>query len=46
MSPVLGKMPPVADEWFRSPAWDKPARADFEARLARARPHNRQQCVG
>ncbi len=23
--------------------WDEAARADFEARLARARPHNRQQ---
>jgi predicted Zn-dependent protease len=33
----------VAAEWFRSPAWDAPARADFEARLARSRPHNRQQ---
>ena len=28
---------------FRSPAWDAPARADFEARLARARARNRQQ---
>jgi hypothetical protein len=33
----------VADEWFRSPEWDDAARADFETRLARARPHNRQQ---
>lgn len=33
----------MADDWFRSSAWDEAARADFEARLARARPHNRQQ---
>lgn len=33
----------MADDWFRSPAWDEPTRADFEARLARSRPHNRQQ---
>ena len=34
----------MPDDWFRSPAWDAPARADFwEARLARARPRNRQQ---
>ena len=33
----------MTDEWFRRPAWDDAARADFEARLARARPHNRQQ---
>jgi predicted Zn-dependent protease len=33
----------VADEWFRSGAWDEVARADFEARLARARRPNRQQ---
>jgi predicted Zn-dependent protease len=36
-------MPSATDDWFRSPAWDDSARADFEARLARARPHNRQQ---
>jgi len=36
-------MAAVAEEWFRSPAWDSVARADFEARLARARPGNRQQ---
>jgi len=36
-------MNPVPDEWFRSPAWDEAARADFEARLGRARPYNRQQ---
>ena len=36
-------MPFVAGEWFRSPAWDDAACAGFEARLARARPHNRQQ---
>lgn len=33
----------MAEEWFRSPAWDDAARADFETRLARARPANRQQ---
>lgn len=33
----------MAGEWYRSTAWDEPARADFEARLARSRPHNRQQ---
>jgi tetratricopeptide (TPR) repeat protein len=33
----------VADEWFRSGAWDEAARADFEVRLARARRNNRQQ---
>ena len=33
----------VADDWFRSPEWDEATRADFETRLARARPHNRQQ---
>jgi hypothetical protein len=37
------RMVVVADEWFRSPAWDDAARAAFEARLARARPGNRQQ---
>jgi predicted Zn-dependent protease len=36
-------MSSVVDEWFRSPAWDEAALADFEGRLARARPHNRQQ---
>ena len=30
-------------DWFRSPDWDEPARTAFEARLARARPRNRQQ---
>ncbi|HEY3954536.1 MAG TPA: hypothetical protein VGM53_14260 [Streptosporangiaceae bacterium] len=33
----------MANDWFRSPEWDEDARADFETRLARARPHNRQQ---
>jgi predicted Zn-dependent protease len=37
------RIPAVADEWFRSPDWDDTARADFEARLARARAGNRQQ---
>ena len=30
-------------DWFRSPDWNEPARTAFEARLARARPRNRQQ---
>jgi tetratricopeptide (TPR) repeat protein len=30
-------------DWFRSPDWDDTARADFEARLQRARPHSRGQ---
>ena len=33
----------VASEWYRSPEWHDAAREDFEARLRRARPHNRQQ---
>ena len=33
----------VANDWYRSPEWDEVARADFETRLARVRPHNRQQ---
>lgn len=33
----------MTEEWFRSTAWDDVARADFEARLARSRPYNRQQ---
>jgi predicted Zn-dependent protease len=37
------RMELVADEWYRSDAWHETARADFEARLARARPHNRPQ---
>jgi len=36
-------MVPMADEWFRSTAWDDAARVDFEMRLARARPYNQQQ---
>lgn len=35
--------PSVADDWFRSPDWSVQARSDFEARLQRARPHNRAQ---
>jgi hypothetical protein len=31
------------EDWFRSPAWDQAARAEFELRLARARDHNRPQ---
>ncbi len=33
----------ASDEWFRSSDWDAPARAEFETRLARARPYNRPQ---
>lgn len=33
----------AAPDWFRVSAWDDSARADFEARLARSRPHNRSQ---
>ncbi|MGH3470952.1 MAG: tetratricopeptide repeat protein [Nocardioidaceae bacterium] len=33
----------MAEEWFRSPEWTPQAQADFEARLARSRPHNRAQ---
>jgi predicted Zn-dependent protease len=33
----------VAEEWFRSPAWDESAQAEFEVRLGRARPRSRQQ---
>jgi hypothetical protein len=36
-------MTDVSDEWFRSPLWDEAARHEFERRLARARPQNRQQ---
>lgn len=32
-----------ADDWYRSPDWDDAARAEFEKRLARARPRNRVQ---
>lgn len=34
---------PVAEDWFRTPDWSSAAQADFEARLARARPYNRAQ---
>lgn len=34
----LGHNTQVANDWFRSPDWDNAARADFEDRLARARP--------
>jgi predicted Zn-dependent protease len=40
---VEERMLSVGDDWFRGAAWDDRARSDFEARLARARPHNRQQ---
>jgi predicted negative regulator of RcsB-dependent stress response len=33
----------ASGEWFRSAAWDLNAKADFEARLARARRNNRPQ---
>lgn len=40
----IGKPAPVArDAWYRSPDWDEPARAEFELRLARAKPYNRAQ---
>jgi tetratricopeptide (TPR) repeat protein len=40
---VVWKAARVADEWFRSPGWSPEPQADFEARLARARPYNRAQ---
>jgi predicted Zn-dependent protease len=33
----------MAEEWFRTVRWDATGRADFERRLARARPSNRPQ---
>jgi len=33
----------VADDWFRSSDWSPAAQADFEARLKRARGHNKTQ---
>lgn len=33
----------MADEWFRSPAWELADQTSFEERLARARPANRAQ---
>jgi tetratricopeptide (TPR) repeat protein len=33
----------VADDWYRDPGWDAADRDEFERRLSRARPHNRQQ---
>lgn len=33
----------MAEDWFRLPDWDEMARAEFERRLARARPYNRAQ---
>lgn len=33
----------ASTEWFRTRDWDRDARADFEARLARARDYNRPQ---
>jgi tetratricopeptide (TPR) repeat protein len=35
----------VAEHWFRSGEWNAEARADFEVRLARARPSNRAQYI-
>jgi hypothetical protein len=35
--------PSPRDRWFRSPDWDDRAQAEFETRLARARPDNRVQ---
>jgi hypothetical protein len=38
----IGKPATAArDAWFRSPDWDRRSQAEFEARLARARPNNR-----
>jgi tetratricopeptide (TPR) repeat protein len=36
----------VTEEWFRSPDWSAEAQEDFEARLRRARTHNRPQYLG
>lgn len=33
----------MAEDWFRLPDWDADARAEFERRLARARPYSRPQ---
>ncbi len=33
----------ASDDWFRSPGWDATAKAEFERRLARARPKGRAQ---
>jgi hypothetical protein len=33
----------ATDRWFRSADWDEASQAEFTARLARARPHNRYQ---
>lgn len=33
----------MAGDWFRLPDWDADARAEFERRLGRARPHSRAQ---
>ena len=33
----------MPEEWFRTPGWDAAAQEDFEARLRRAKPHNRAQ---
>jgi Tfp pilus assembly protein PilF len=35
----------MSDEWFRSPSWREPDRELFEAKLARARKHNKAQYV-
>jgi predicted Zn-dependent protease len=35
-------IPFVSDDWFRSTAWDSVAREEFEKRLRRAAPSNRQ----
>jgi hypothetical protein len=32
-----------SDRWFRSADWDEASQAEFTAKLARARPHNRYQ---
>lgn len=35
--------PSARDAWFRTSDWDAAARAEFERRLARVKPHNRVQ---
>ena len=35
----------MSEDWFRSPDWSTEAQEDFEARLRRARAHNRTQYI-
>ena len=39
----VGQSACVDDDWFRSPTWQPNDQAEFERRLARARPANRPQ---